>query len=370
MAAGISGALTPCSYFNEGLCFSCTHLAVPYPDQLASKQAAAEQLLPCEDWLEPVGSAEFRFRNKAKIIVSGSADQPTLGILRNGRGQDLRGCLLYVPAITDAHGPLTEFITRANLTPYSVPLRTGELKSIIVTANTTGQLLIRFVLRSKDLVPSIRTHLPWLVNQLPVTAATVNILAEHVALPEGPTEIHLYGDDVVDMSLGPLELKMRPQGFFQTNTDITRVLYATAAAWVDDIDPQSIWDLYCGVGGFAKSVDRPWRTVRGVELSEDAVKAAGGPPMFVAGDAGQWAREQETTPDLLIVNPPRRGIGDLADWVRDSDIDRVLYSSCNLATAAHDLTVMGFAAERAQVFDMFPHTDHMECLIMAVRTAG
>lgn len=81
-----------------------------------------------------------------------------------------------------------------------------------------------------------------------------------------------------------------------------------------------------------------------------------------------WAREQETVPELLIVNPPRRGIGDLAEWVRDSDINRVLYSSCNLSSAAKDLEVMGFTAERAQVFDMFPHTDHMETLIMAVRS--
>lgn len=249
-----------------------------------------------------------------------------------------------------------------------MPQRTGELKSIIVTANPAGRLLVRFVLRSETLVPHIRTHVPWLADQLPLSVATVNILPEHVALPEGPTEIHLYGDEVLDMSLGPLMLKMRPQGFFQTNTEITRVLYATAAAWVDDVDPSSVWDLYCGVGGFAKSVDRPWRTVRGVELSEDAVRAAGGPPMFVAGDAGVWAREQETVPELLIVNPPRRGIGDLAEWVRDSDINRVLYSSCNLSSAAKDLEVMGFTAERAQVFDMFPHTDHMETLIMAVRS--
>jgi len=336
-------------------------------DQLAMKQRSAEQILPCRDWLDPVASAEFGFRNKAKIVVSGSADEPVLGILRDGIGQDLRDCLLYVPQISLAHGPLSEFITRARLTPYSVPLRSGELKSIIVTASPSGQLLIRLVLRSHTLIRAIAAHLPWLTNQLPVSAVTANILPQHVALPEGPTEIHLYGDTAIDMSLGPLELSMRPQGFFQTNTEIARVLYATAAAWADEVDPISIWDLYCGVGGFAKSMARPWRVVRGVELSEAAVAAAGGPPMFVAADAGAWARAQSAVPDLLVVNPPRRGIGDLAEWVRDSTIDRVLYSSCNLHSAASDMERMGFRAERAQVFDMFPHTDHMETLIMAVR---
>nr|WP_182353935.1 methyltransferase domain-containing protein [Flaviflexus huanghaiensis] len=362
--------MTRCSYFNEGLCGSCTHLDVPYAHQLSVKQSIAEGQLACAEWLPPVASAEYGFRNRAKIIVAGSTEQPTLGILRNGYGQDLRDCLLYEPVITNAHGPLTEFITRAGLVPYSVPNRAGELKSILVTANPSGTLMVRFVLRSDASIPSIRRHLPWLIDRIPLVIATANLLPEHVALPEGPTEIHLHGPNLFDMSLGPLDLKLRPQGFFQTNTEITRVLYATAAAWVDEIDPSSVWDLYSGVGGFAKSVARPRRTVRGVEVSAEAVKAAGGPPMFIAADAGAWAREQTSTPELLIVNPPRRGMGDLADWVRTSDIDRVLYSSCNLSTAARDLEVMGFSADRAQVFDMFPHTDHVECLVLASRATS
>lgn len=363
-------ALTPCSYFNEGLCRSCTRLDQPYPGQLAVKQRAAEEMLSCDEWMEPVASAEFGFRTKAKIVISGTSEQPTLGILRGGYGQDLRDCLLYVGPITEAHGPLTEFITRAGLVPYSVPNRSGELKSIIVTANPAGQLMVRFVLRSPDSIPRIQASLDWLSSRIPLAIATANILPEHVALPEGPTEIHLYGPELLDMSLGPLDLRLRPQGFFQTNTDITRVLYATAAAWVDEVDPASVWDLYCGVGGFAKSVSRPWRTVRGVEVSEDAVAAAGGPPTFVAADAAVWVREQPDAPELLIVNPPRRGIGTLAQWVRDSAVDRVLYSSCHLASAAADLEEMGFIAQRAQVFDMFPHTDHIECLIMATRRSA
>ncbi|WP_182172102.1 methyltransferase domain-containing protein [Flaviflexus equikiangi] len=362
--------LTPCGYFNAGLCRSCTHLAVPYREQVALKQRRAEETLPCDEWFAPVESAEFGFRNKAKIVVTGTPEHPRLGIVGDGRGQDLRDCLLYPPIITAAHETLARFIARAGLVPYSIPDRMGELKSIILTASPIDRLMIRFVLRTEELVPSLLAHLDWLVDRLPVDVVTANIHPHHVALPEGPTEIPLYGDDVLDMSLGPLDLRLRPQGFFQTNTDITRVLYATAAAWVDETDPEEVWDLYCGVGGFAKSVARPWRTVRGVELSEDAVRAAGGPPTFIAADAGLWARQQDSAPDLLIVNPPRRGIGDLAEWIRDSPIDRVLYSSCNLRSAADDLGTMGFRAVRAQLFDMFPHTGHMECLILAERSTG
>ncbi len=358
---------TPCWYFNEGLCRSCSLLETPYDIQLADKARHAQQLLPCDEWLEPVGSAEFGFRNKAKIIVSGTTEEPVLGIVRDGIGQDLRDCLLYDRAITEAHGPLTDFISRAGLIPYSIADRSGELKSIIVTANPHGHLMVRFVLRSERHLEAIRTHVSWLADRIPLKVASINLLPTHVALPEGDTEIHIFGDDVLDMSLGPLDLKLRPQGFFQTNTEITTILYATAAAWVDEVSPATVWDLYCGVGGFAKSMASPTRTVTGVELSEQAALAAGGPPMFVAADAGQWAREQDTVPDLLVVNPPRRGIGELAEWVRDSDISTVLYSSCNLASAVEDMAVMGMTARRAQLFDMFPHTDHSECLILMSR---
>lgn len=363
----MSEPVTPCRYFNEDRCRSCTLLATPYDIQLSNKQARAEEVLSASEWLPPVASAEFGFRNKAKIIVAGTTDEPTLGIITNGVGQDLRDCLLYDSAITRAHGPLTEFITRAGLIPYSIPDRTGELKSIIVSANPAGQLMVRFVIRSEDQIPIIASNLGWLADEIPMVVGSVNLLPTHVALPEGETEIHLFGDEVLDMSLGPLELKLRPQGFFQTNTEITRVLYATAAAWADEIDPTSIWDLYCGVGGFAKAMASSSRIVTGVELSEQAVIAAGGPPMFLAGDAGQWAREQDIVPDLLVVNPPRRGIGDMAEWIRDSTIETVLYSSCNLESAARDMEIMGFTAQRAQLFDMFPHTTHVECLIFMTR---
>ena len=95
-----------CDYYDAGLCRSCTRMNEPYPAQLADKQERLRQLLAPhrpEAWLEPVPSPESRFRNKAKMVVSGTVERPLLGILdRDGHGIDLTGCGLYPPQLLAA----------------------------------------------------------------------------------------------------------------------------------------------------------------------------------------------------------------------------------------------------------------------------
>src|SRR5699024_10339782 len=139
---------------------SCTYLEVPYATQLARKTASRADLLrtiPADAWLPPVASAEAHFRNKAKMVVGGSTDRPTLGILDADRlGVDLRGCPLYPAPITDALPVLADLVTSAGLIPYSVPERRGELKHVLVTASPAGRLMVRFVLRSTDHLARVR----------------------------------------------------------------------------------------------------------------------------------------------------------------------------------------------------------------------
>ena len=139
-----------------------------------------------------------------------------------------------------------------------------------------------------------------------------------------------------------------------------------------------MWDLYCGVGGFALHLARADRDVVGVELSGAAVEAArlsaseaGVSARFIAADATTWMASQPSAPDLVVVNPPRRGIGpDLAGWLEQSGVRHVLYSSCNPTTLSRDLAAMpSLRPVRARVFDMFPQTGHQEVLVLATRTS-
>lgn len=353
-----------CCYYDEGRCRSCHLITLPYTRQLARKAARAADVLDTS-WLDPVASEPFGFRNKAKIVVSGSSRDPILGILLDGKPQDLSGCPLYVPALRDAHGPLASYITTAGLEPYDVPNRTGELKSIIVTANPAGRLMVRFVLRSPAHERAIRSTITDLAAQLPIDVATINYLPTHVALPEGDEEVHIFGSPTLDFTLGTITLGLSPGGFFQTNTDIARTLYASAGAWVDELAPHAVWDLYCGAGGFAYSIASPTRSVTGIDLSPGAGPHPAGVDL-VAGDVSSWVGSRPA-PDLVVVNPPRRGIGALRGWLGSAGPSHLLYSSCKIDSAAADLDACGYRALRAQVFDMFPNTDHFETLILAER---
>ena len=372
-----------CPAYDEGRCHSCTLLALPYADQLAGKQAQRRALFAAYHdlaWEPPLASAERGYRNKAKLVVGGTVAAPTLGILdADHRGVDLQDCLLYDERLTCAFPVLAEFVTRAGLVPYAVPERSGELKHLIVTVSPDGELMVRFVLRSTESLARIRKHLPWLLGRLPqVAVASVNLLPAHAALLEGEREIPLTEAQALRMTLNRIDLWLRPQGFFQTNTAVASALYRQAAAWLADDPPASLWDLYCGVGGFALHAAGAGRAVLGVETSEAAVAGAqrsaadaGLPARFVADDATAFALSSAHVPDAVVVNPPRRGIGTaLATWLEDSGVTRVLYSSCNAESLVADLAAMpSLRPVRALLLDMFPQTAHDEVLV-DLRRAG
>lgn len=359
----------------------------PYPAQLAEKQAHAEELLATFDvptWLPPVASIERDYRNKAKMVVGGTVDAPTIGILdADGHGVDLEACGICSPGHRAVFPVLARFITLARITPYDVGARTGELKHLIVTESPGGELMVRFVLRSTEPLGRLRKHLPTLLAELPqARVVTANLLPEHKAVLEGSEEVVLTEQQTLPMRLNDVTMHLRPQSFFQTNTAIAAALYAEARAWIRDLAPEDAWDLYSGVGGFALhlagSADEPAAPlVTGIETSVEAVAsaelsrtdAALSRVRFAAGDATAFALAAERAPDLVVVNPPRRGIGrELADWLERSDAAHVLYSSCNAASLARDLAAMpSLRPVKARVFDMFPQTTHFEVMVLLER---
>lgn len=371
-----------CLYFAAERCRSCTQLATAYEQQLRTKAEHCAGLLADFDslrMLPPQASAESGFRNKAKMVVAGTSQNPTIGILdADGHGVDLRNCGICDPALRAAFGIIERFIIRLGLIPYDVPRRKGELKHVIITVNEAGALMVRWVLRTKKHFVALRDSLPEFLRALPqATVVSVNFLPEHKAVLEGPEEIVLTAAQTLPFTLNGVQMHLRPQGFFQTNTQIAAALYRQARLWIDDIAPASLWDLYSGVGGFALHCARPGRQVVGIETSDQAVQAARVSAAelglddieFFSGDATEFAVQSQTAPEAVIVNPPRRGISaELADWLNDSAVSHVVYSSCNAKTLARDLQRMdNFRPVLGRVMDMFPQTDHYEVITLLER---
>jgi 23S rRNA (uracil747-C5)-methyltransferase len=370
-----------CAHFDAGRCRSCVLLETPYQRQLADKQAHVEALLPFADlaWLPPVASPQEGFRNKAKMVVAGTTAQLTLGILGpDNRGVDLRDCGLHTHRVRSALPVLARFIARADLAPYDVTQRRGELKYLLVTESPDGELMVRFVLRSQESLARIRKHLPSLLAELPqARVVSVNLQPEHKAILEGEHEIVLTAQETLPMRVNGIDLHLRPQSFFQTNTAMAAALYAQAQDWVGEVDPHRVWDLYCGVGGFALHAAGSGREVVGVEVSREAIVSAQTTAAsagldglrFVAGDATTYAVNATQAPDLVIVNPPRRGIGrELSGWLESSDVGHVVYSSCNAQSLARDLADMpSLRPTRGRLLDMFPNTAHYEAVVLLER---
>ncbi|WP_141367441.1 23S rRNA (uracil(747)-C(5))-methyltransferase RlmC [Glutamicibacter uratoxydans] len=374
-----------CLYFSASRCRSCTLMNVPYLDQLQGKVDHCQHLLADFDtlaFLPAQPSNEAGFRNKAKMVISGTTAQPTIGILdAEGHGVDLRNCGVIDPALRAMFPVIERFIRELKLIPYDVPKRKGELKHVILTLSDTGAIMVRWVLRTKKHFVALRSSLPQFVEQLPPgSVVSVNFLPEHKAVLEGEEEIILTRRTTLQFELNGIPMHLRPQGFFQTNTQIAAALYRQAAQWINDVNPESVWDLYSGVGGFALHSAAPGRAVYGIETSSEAVEAAKTSAAslgledahFMAQDATEFALNAGWAPDAVIVNPPRRGISaELSQWLNDSDVEHIIYSSCNAQSLARDLKrLSNYTPQLARVMDMFPQTNHYEVIVKLQRSAA
>ena len=367
-----------CHYFAAGECRSCVQLATPYPLQLEARQQQLQQLLAPFSSVEifpPVASKPMHFRFKAKMVVMGTVAEPVLGIAQQ-QPVDLTACPLYPAEFVQAFAVIRSFIQQAKLQPYDIETKKGELKYILLTRSYfSGRWLLRFVLRSQNHLAAIRKHLPELLRQWPeLEVCSVNLQPDHKAVIEGDVELILTETQMLAEQLNDVPLYLQPQGFFQTNPELAAKLYQTARDWTADLPLQQVWDLFCGVGGFGLHLAQQGRKITGIEISAAAIACASKSAQqlqltdfsFQALDAATFATAQQQPPDLLVVNPPRRGLGDqLCQTVMRLQPDWLLYSSCNPSTLQSDLLLLNdYQLVKAQLFDFFPHTGHAEVLCL------
>ena len=372
-----------CALYDADRCRSCQWIERPIAEQLAAKMADLQTLLAgftVADWCAPVCGPEQGFRNKAKMVVSGSVERPLLGMLhRDGTPEDLTDCPLYPPSFAPVFAALKPFIARAGLTPYNVARKRGELKYLLLTeSQLDGGMMLRFVLRSENKLAQLRAALPWLQAQLPqLKVITANIQPVHMAIMEGEQEIFFTEQQALAERFNGVPLWIRPQSFFQTNPTVASALYATARDWVRALPVNHMWDLFCGVGGFGLHCATPEMTLTGIEIAPEAIACAKQSAAelgldklhFQALDSTQFATAQADIPQLVLVNPPRRGIGKaLCDYLSEMAPQYIIYSSCNAQTMAKDIAHLpGYRIEKVQLFDMFPHTAHYEVLTLLVQ---
>lgn len=369
-----------CALYQADRCHSCQWITQPLAEQRLTKLRDLQTRLAgysVREWRPTVGGASSAFRNKAKMVVSGSVERPILGMLsREGEAQDLTSCPLYPSDFLSVFTALKPFIARAGLTPYDVIRRRGELKYLLLTRSQQhGHFMLRFVLRSTKKLAQLQAALPELLRTLPaLRVVSANIQPVHMAVLEGDEEIPLTEEQSLAECFNGVPLHILPQSFFQTNPEVAALLYATAREWISPLGIKSMWDLFCGVGGFGLHCATPEMALTGIEIVPAAIRCATRSARelgftkvtFKALDSAAFALSQDAVPDLILVNPPRRGLGsDLCVFLQKMRPTYLLYSSCNAQTMAADIgRLTDYQISQIQLFDMFPHTAHYEVLTL------
>ncbi len=382
-----------CQRHLEGRCRSCQLIMVDHSGQLAHKQRQLTQALAdlpgatTAQVLAAIPSALGGYRNKAKMAVSGKPGRLCLGLHQLGQaGVDLVGCPLYPLTMQRALERLRGLFDALGIPPYDIERRDGELKFLLLTQAWPDEALqLRIVLRSKLWLKRIVDALQSWQESLPsLQVISVNLQPKPMAVLEGDEEIVLTEQRWMSIPINRFRLQFGVRSFLQTNPMVAARLYAQVAEWVTELAPQRVWDLYCGIGGFAFHAALSGTSVLGIERSAEAIEAAQeslrrnpmasddapslGPLRFRSADADSVLALDER-PDLVIVNPPRRGLGpELCRFLNDSDCRWLVYSSCQLDSLRRDLTLLpAFELRRWQLYDMFPHTPHFETLVLLER---
>jgi 23S rRNA (uracil747-C5)-methyltransferase len=374
---------TFCHYYNQNQCRSCKWIELPYAEQLLQKERTLKEALSfaASIALKPTIQSPIQgFRNKAKLSVTGSREEPILGITgvdKIDEGRALLSCPIHHPKLNQVIEALPQFIREYNLIPYQIEARTGELKGVILFySEATDEMYLRFVLRSKECVSRLIKMLPVIQTRFPfLKIVSANLQPVPHAILEGREEIFISDLHTIHHQIGNLKLQLAPQAFVQTNVEIATHLYQTAADWIKAVKPKVMADLFCGQGPFSFFAAESAEKIVGIEVNADAVKTANETAKelglthlsFKCVDVAKaQSTFEQTGADLALVNPPRRGLGQEGiTMLVNQPPDYLIYSSCSYESLARDLQALSsvYTLQKAQIFDLFPHTAHFETLV-------
>lgn len=380
-----------CPHFAD--CGGCTYQNLSYEEQLHLKETQVKELLDgairdfgYEYVFEGIKESpnHYDYRNKMEFSFGDEVkDGPlALGMHKRGSFYDIvtvDGCRLTDGDFRKILRATLDYFTELGTPFYRKLQHTGYLRHLLVRkAARTGQILVSLVTTSQmdvDLEGWKETLL-----KLPLEGSFAGILhttndSMADVVQSDRTEV-LYGEEYFYEELLGLRFRISTFSFFQTNSLGAEVLYDTARSYVGDTKDQVIFDLYSGTGTIAQMLAPVAKKVIGVEIVEEAVKAAGENAKlngltnceFIAGDVLKMLDTISDRPDFIVLDPPRDGIHPKAlKKIIDYGVDRMIYISCKPTSLARDLEMLqgyGYRVERACCVDMFPWSANVETVVL------
>jgi 23S rRNA (uracil1939-C5)-methyltransferase len=363
---------------------------LPYERQLETKQDQVQDALRRIGRLdgfelEPIVEAvePWRYRNKLEYSFGTDGDgRVVCGFHAPGRWDEIveiRDCLLASEAANAARERVVDWCRSQGLTAYDRRTGDGLLRNLVVRESRRGgELQVRLVTSTgridrEGLARAAEPVAGLLWTQLDSVAETTQ---------GGDTEL-IAGGDRLEEEIGGMRMRISPNAFFQTNTEMAERLYRLAIEYAAPAGSDRVYDLYCGIGTIGLLMAPRAGEVWGLELVEDAIADAIANARlnevdnahFFAGDVRLALRElvdRAGRPDVLVVDPPRSGLSQkVVRRIIEAAPRRIVYVSCNPTTLAPNAAQLvsdgGYRLRRVRPVDMFPQTPHIECVALLER---
>ena len=362
-----------------------------YEQELALKQAHVQSCLTriggqTISALPITGAAQTDgYRNKVQFPVQEQDGRPVAGFFsgKTHRVIPVRHCRIQPDCADAIRGAVLAWMEQYHLRAYDEQTHTGYIRHIYIRFGTeSGQILVCIVAncaqlpKKKQLVAALLAAEPGITTIVfsPNTKKGNTVLG---------TEFHpLYGDGTITDTLCGLQFRLSAPAFYQVNHAQAERLYEKAVQLAGLTGNETVLDLYCGTGTITLCLARHAKKAIGVEIVPQAIEdakfnaAQNGMENaeFFCMDAGQAAKmlaDRRTRPDVIVVDPPRKGVSaDVIEAISAMAPQRIVYVSCDPATLARDLkllTAAGYTLQTAEAFDLFPRCAHVETVVLLSR---
>ncbi|HIS24167.1 MAG TPA: 23S rRNA (uracil(1939)-C(5))-methyltransferase RlmD [Candidatus Faeciplasma gallinarum] len=386
------------SYFR---CGGCVFRHISYDAELRAKEGFVrdsfrriggfelepEPIIGCKD--------TYHYRNKVQLPVASDENGCFYGFFsqRSHRVIRIRNCLIQPEIFTDISDDIISYQNSHGLPAYDESTGRGLLRHIYLRKGEhSGEIMVVLVVsKSTDAYNELAHMLADKYKAIKTVCLNVNSERTNVIL--GSKDICLYGDGKISDIMCGMKLEISPHAFYQVNTPAAETVYSVAKDYAHLSEDETLLDLYCGIGTVGLSMADKIKKLVGVEVIEQAIVNArknaelngmASKAEFVCGDAGEISRaickESEDSAskpsvhgindkiDVVVVDPPRKGCDKTTlDAILDMSPERVVYISCNHATAARDakyLCEQGYSLVRYRPCDMFPRTAHVETVVL------
>lgn len=379
-------AASPCPVYRK--CGGCQLQNMSYERQLVWKQGKVETLLRKFCRVDPIIGMEhpYHYRNKVQAAFGLAKNKQIIsGVYQSSshRIVPVDSCLTEDRKADEIICSIRGLMKDFRMVPFDEDTGRGFLRHVLVKRGfASGQIMVVLVTGS-PIFPAKKNFVSALLKKHPdITTILMNINPFHTSMVLGDAEKVLYGNGYIEDTLCGCVFRISAKSFYQINPVQTEILYRKAIEFAGLTGQETVIDAYCGIGTIGLVAAKETGQVIGVEVNGDAVRDAISNAKrngienarFFHADAGEFMMEMAKNgqkADVVFMDPPRAGSDHAFLWaVAALSPKKIVYISCNPETQARDLSELcrkGYRVKAIQPVDMFPHTYHVETVVLLER---